>query len=76
MNRIACLPAAVPTDIRSPGHVGYAFRTRSAAMCFGDGEPPLAEVIGDPMVRRLMDRDGVAVDTLLELIDEVRDRLL
>jgi len=41
----------------------------------GSGEPPLAEVIADDTVRRMMDRDGVDLDQLLVLLDEVRTRL-
>jgi len=41
----------------------------------GNGEPPLAEVIADDTVRRMMARDGVDLDQLLVLLDEVRTRL-
>lgn len=48
---------------------------RSGSAFLGIGEPPLAELMADEAVRRLMARDGVLADQLLSLIDEVRNRL-
>ena len=42
----------------------------------GPGEPPLAELMADDPVRRMMARDGVEVEQLVRLLDEVRKRLL
>lgn len=43
---------------------------------FLDGaEPPLGEVIDDPMVRSLMDSDGVKVEMLMAIIAEARRKL-
>jgi hypothetical protein len=70
--------AASPSDIRNCGTTAGDFtarRGRSAAFFLGNVEPTLDEVIGDPMVRRLMDRDGVEVDVLRTLMEEIRDRL-
>jgi hypothetical protein len=53
----------------------FDHRTRRPPCYAGNAEPSLDEVIGDPMVRHLMDRDGVVVDSLLSLLDEVRLRL-
>jgi hypothetical protein len=39
------------------------------------GEPPLTDLIADPMTRQLMDSDGVALDHLLTLIADARTRL-
>jgi hypothetical protein len=50
-------------------------RPQRASLFLDGAEPSLDEVMGDPMVRRLMDRDGVEVDSLLTLIEEVRHRL-
>ncbi|WP_156612556.1 hypothetical protein [Paramagnetospirillum marisnigri] len=48
--------------------------TRSSRFV-GNAEPPLDEIMGDPMVRHLMDRDGVAEASLRDLIDQIRGRL-
>lgn len=74
----ACQPAAAPSDSRSSAAGGFPFglrHSRAASHFLGNAEPPLDELMGDPMVRRLMDRDGVEMDSLLTLIDTVRDRL-
>ncbi|KIL98015.1 hypothetical protein CCC_01076 [Paramagnetospirillum magnetotacticum MS-1] len=42
----------------------------------GCAEPTLDEVMADPIIHRLMDRDGVALESLTTLIAEVRGRLL
>ncbi len=71
-----CIPAA-PAENRGPASsfpVGVRV-ARSAACFLGNGEPPLAEVMGDDVVRRMMARDGVQPDQLLSLIDAVRTRL-
>lgn len=68
-----------PVDLRKARH-GVAmpsargFRTGSFFM--GNAEPPLDEVMDDPIVRGLMARDGVALASLQSLISEVRGRLL
>lgn len=41
----------------------------------GNAEPSLDEVMADPIINRLMVRDGVAVEFLRSLIAEVRSRL-
>jgi len=71
---------AVPTLVgsRQPARIiprAFDPRPRRPAAYADNAEPSLDEVIGDPMVRRLMDRDGVVVDSLLSLLDEVRLRL-
>lgn len=73
----ACQPAAAPSDPRSPPSSAFVVGVRpQRASLFLDGaEPSLDEVMDDPMVRRLMDRDGVEVDHLLSLIEEVRGKL-
>ncbi|MEO0036547.1 MAG: hypothetical protein RLZZ501_2570 [Pseudomonadota bacterium] len=48
---------------------------RRAGAYAGNAEPPLDELVNDPMVRGLMARDGVALDSLCGLIAEVRRRL-
>ena len=40
-----------------------------------DEEPSLEEILVDPIVRRLMERDGVQAPELISLIDETRKRL-
>lgn len=43
---------------------------------FLDGaEPPLGEVLDDPMVRSLMNSDGVNVEMLMAVIAEARRKL-
>lgn len=67
-----------PTDL-SNGAFGGAFmdaRVRRCGSSFtGNAEPSLAEVMGDPIVRGLMARDGVLPESLQGLIDEIRGRL-
>jgi hypothetical protein len=41
----------------------------------GDSEPLLADMMADDVVRRVMARDGVAVEQLLSLLDDMRARL-
>ena len=41
----------------------------------GVGEPALADILQDPMMRRLLASDGIQPDQLLELIRVVRERL-
>jgi len=41
----------------------------------GIGEPPLTEILQDPVFRNLLESDGVGEDHLLELIRSVRRRL-
>lgn len=68
-----------PAEIRVVRRLGSAIGGRSArtfAYCGGGIEPTLDEVMADPIVHRLMARDGVAVDSLNSLIAEVRGRLL
>ena len=67
-----------PAEIRVVRRLGASLSGRSArsfAYCSGGIEPPLDEVMADPIIHRLMARDGVAVDSLNSLIDEVRGRL-
>ena len=41
-------------------------------MCDVHGEPKLSDLLGDPILRLLLDRDGVSVEDLLELIQRAR----
>ncbi len=41
----------------------------------GNDEPSLAELLGDPMMARLIASDGVAHEDLTSLVDSVRSRL-
>ena len=38
-------------------------------------EPPLAELLEDPITHTLMRHDGVTMDELLQVIDDARRRL-
>jgi hypothetical protein len=38
-------------------------------------EPPLGELLSDPTLHRLMERDGVRMTALLSLIGEVREQI-
>jgi hypothetical protein len=40
-----------------------------------DDEPPLAELIDDPLVRAVMARDGVSPSQLIEVLAEAKRRL-
>jgi len=40
-----------------------------------DGEPPLSELLADPVLQLLIKRDGISLDELRRLIDDLRERL-
>lgn len=68
-----------PAEIRVVRRLGATIGGRSArafAYCGGGVEPSLDEVMADPIIHRLMARDGVGLDSLNSLIAEVRGRLL
>ncbi len=70
--------APIVTDPRYPARGGSLFGTalrRPSSFFIGNAEPPLDELMSDPIMRGLMARDGVAPDSLRGLIDEVRARL-
>jgi hypothetical protein len=78
MTANACRPTDAPSDARTPANKAGLLvgpRLNSATMFLGNSEPLLSDVVDDPMVRRLMDRDGVEMDSLMSLIGEVRSRL-
>lgn len=69
---------AIPPRLGSLGSAAALFGglgRKSASAYLGNGEPALADVMADPMILRLMARDGVAVDSLKSLIEDVRARL-
>src|SRR6516164_9125583 len=39
-----------------------------------DGEPPLSELLADPVLHLLIKRDGISLDELRKLIDDLRER--
>ena len=51
------------------------FRQRSCAPLPHQSEPSLGDMLADPIVQRLMERDGVRMTALLLLIAETRLRL-
>ena len=66
------------TDLRRVSNGGVLFerRARLASSFFvGNAEPSLDELMADPVMRGMMACDGVAADSLLGLIAEVRTRL-
>ena len=72
-------PIPQPADIRSGRRVTSSkggIRAKAEIFVDGNHEPSLAEVMADPIVHRLMARDGVGLDSLNSLIDQVRGRLL
>jgi hypothetical protein len=71
-----CIPAT-PAEGRgaAPAFPVGQRSARAGTRFLGIGEPPLAELMADEVVRRLMARDGVGAEQLLSLIDEVRSRL-
>ena len=38
-------------------------------------EPPLDEILADPIIRLVLQRDRVQVTDLVRLLDEIRERL-
>ena len=40
-----------------------------------DGEPPLSELLADPVLQLLLKGDGISLDELRKLIDNLRKRL-
>lgn len=77
MYQNACKPAAAPTDARSAGTAFpmAAMRANRTSDFLGNSEPPLSEMMSDEVIRRMMARDGVAVEQLMSLIDRVRGNL-
>ena len=74
------LTKAIPTvtDLRRAPHGGGLTERRlrpSGSFFVGNAEPTLDEIMADPIMRGLMACDGVAADSLLGLIDVVRNRL-
>ena len=69
----------IPTDPRYIARGGPLFgpppRRRTGSFFIGNAEPPLDELMDDPIMRGLMARDGVAPDSLRGLIDQIRTRL-
>jgi hypothetical protein len=43
-------------------------------MCDVHGEPKLSELLGDPILRLLLDRDRVSLEELQRLIEQTRLR--
>src|SRR5262252_8309901 len=39
-----------------------------------DGEPPLSELLADPVLQLLLKGDGISLDDLRKLIDDLRER--
>lgn len=60
---------AKPSGIAGPS-LGSARRSFSGA-----GEPSMADVMSDSIVRQIMARDGVGADQLTSLIENVRSHL-
>ena len=76
MYQNACKPAAAPTDARcAPAAFPMAVRAGRSGDFLGNSEPPLSEMMADEVIRRMMARDGVAVDQLMSLMDRVRGNL-
>lgn len=56
--------------------VGLVLGTPKALKAWdGVEEPSLSELLDDPVMSRLMDRDNVQRDDLLTLVAQVRERL-
>jgi hypothetical protein len=39
-----------------------------------DGEPPLSELLADSILHLLIERDGISLEELRRLIDDLRER--
>jgi hypothetical protein len=68
--------------IPSPSQSARFFRdtdgggsAKGHAYADGGTEPPLAELLGDPIMHALLESDGLHPDDVLGLIDAVRARL-
>jgi hypothetical protein len=70
--------AALSSSLRN-SFIGGSLRAprmvRYGSAFTGNAEPSLTDVMGDPMIRDLMARDGVLPESLQSLIDEIRGRL-
>ncbi|MBX9634636.1 MAG: hypothetical protein K2X44_06610 [Magnetospirillum sp.] len=73
----ACTPAAAPLETRGAAQPAFAvgLRARNGRDFEGNGEPSLDELLGDEVIRRVMDRDGVQADQVWSLMDQMRNRL-
>lgn len=45
-----------------------------SSMFRADGEPPLSELLADPVLQLLIKRDGISLDELRKLIRDLRER--
>ena len=59
----------------TPGETIFAGQACSRQLFWGNEEPLLDEVLVDPLVHRLMERDGVRMEALLLLIGETQKQL-
>jgi hypothetical protein len=59
-------------NLTAPCTCKIDFRSRSS---LARVEPPLEDVLADPLIHRLMERDGVQMTALQHLIRETKNRL-
>ena len=72
----ACKPAPIAAE-RTSAASQFIARQRGGAVIFeGQREPPLGELMDDPITRRLMASDGVRMDHLLDLVAVARTKLV
>ena len=72
-----CKPKSVASVRMSTAFSALPSTTRCAAHQFaGREEPPLAEMMEDPIVRRLLASDGVRHETLMAVIAQAKARLI
>lgn len=70
-----CRPAAAPMNKREGSLVLSNGKQAVHSRFAGSEEPDLAELIDDPMTRRLMASDGVRMESLLTVLDQAKTRL-
>ena len=75
LNAIKATPTVIDSRRAACGSPFGAARRRAGSFFVCNAEPSIDELMDDPIIRGLMARDGVAADSLLNLIDTVRIRL-
>ena len=69
------MPRSSPQPAALGGQPPFSRRQeRESRMFRADGEPPLSELLADPVLQLLIKRDGISLDELRKLINDLRER--
>ncbi|MCA1906984.1 MAG: hypothetical protein LDL39_01350 [Magnetospirillum sp.] len=73
MNTNVCTPTDLPNDCRAKSVTRFPLgaKVRRAPQYLGNDEPSLDDLLGDEVLKRLMDRDGVAAEQVRQLAGHI-----